>query len=445
MYEPRTIAEATSPQTATLAAIASTRRLVVCIGAGFSVAPPTELPSGKDLAKDVHARLQAQLGDELPACDNGDLTSVADAAATLPTGADLVRRTCLDIADFTTASPNYAHKTLAMLILEGFVSALSWNWDDCVERSGQGEHVFAVVTDQDRRDLNEPALLKLHGCASRPPTMLVTTEDLQQPRPWVQTEMAGRLADSVVAFVGIGDIAGYTRDQVLDVMNAVGDVSHVYVVSPGVVEHWDESMWSELVPALPDENRVPASAEEFVEGLAASMLAGLLAKLDASAAGHPPLMTAAQRVSTLVMHKPVLTVLRFGRASGVRVKPGTPCLSSNNGRRAVLAMGTLLPADHEVSLCETHLELDGSQVRLLISPEDRPAGEFAREARLRSVDARNAGHDGNLTFICAGALGPLPQGPVTDVIGTLDPDDIIAGAHAEHPVLLAASALLGAA
>lgn len=444
MYVPRSIAESTTPQTATLAAVAATRRLVVCIGAGFSVAPPTDLPQANLLAQDVHGRLVAHLG-ALPACDVDNLTSVADVAAALPTGLELVRRTSLEAADFTTAAPNHGHKTLAMLLLEGLVTALSWNWDTCVERSGNGEQVLTIITDEDRRDIADPALLKLHGCAFHPPSMLITTEDLQVPRPWVEAEMTGRLADSVVVFIGVGDVAGYTRDQVKRVADAVGDVGHVYVVSPGIVADWPQSMWAQLVPILPAANRVAATAEKFMEALAASILSSLLAKIATAAGTHPPLVTAASAVSNLVRDSDALTVLRFGRSSGVRVRGGVPCLNSNNGRRAMLALGTVLPDSLPAALRETHVELTDTRVHLLISPDDRPVGDFVRDARMRLVHARNVGYEGEIRFICSGALGPLPQGPASDVIGDLDPDDIVAGAQAEQPALFAATAMLEAA
>lgn len=444
MYTPKAIEVAPTALTGALAAIARNHRLVVCIGAGFSVAWPTELPAGAQLARDVHDHIVGQLG-ALPTCDPDDLTSVADAVATLPGGLELVRRTCLDNADFTTAAPNYAHQTLAMLLLEGLVSALSWNWDTCVERSGLPEQVPAVVTDADRRDFNGPVLLKLHGCAVRPASMLVTTADLREPLAWVEAETKARLTDSVVVFVGIGDVAGYTREHVKAVVEAVGDPNNIYVVAPGLDSDWHESVWSDIVPDLPTDHRVANTAEEFLDALSAATVNQVLLQLVDSSAGQPDLEAAARKVAGVIRDADALSVLRLARASGVRVPSGTACLDSNNGRRALLAVGVVVLDAPTPVLSGSWLQTDDAQVHMLVSPDDRPASDFVRDARRRLLEVRNDGYAGAVVFVCAGTTGPLPTGPTNDILNASEPGDIVAGPQSESPSLKSAAALIGAA
>ncbi|MDE0805852.1 MAG: hypothetical protein OSA99_21315 [Acidimicrobiales bacterium] len=321
LYEPRTIAESVTPATATLASIADAHRLMICIGAGFSMAAPTFLPAGKKLANEVHARLAAKL-PHVPECDPDNLVSVADAVEPLETGSDLIRRTCLEAADFLTAAPNHAHKLLALLLLEGEVSAMSWNWDNCIERCGRGEELLTIIRDEDRIYAQGSPLLKLHGCANHPTTMLVSTSDLDEPRPWVDAELAGRLADSVVVFVGVGDVVGYTKRRVSEIKETLGNPDHIFVVSPGIVDGWESSAWAEVLDGLPADNRIADTAEAFLESLAASMIMGLLLKVCDSAGEYGPLKAGANAVKRAVEDSAPHLVLSLGRFSRVRAKPG---------------------------------------------------------------------------------------------------------------------------
>src|SRR5438874_9514113 len=130
MYLPRRLADGQPAQAIALAELARAGRLVVYTGAGLSRSEPTGLPSGAEVAYLAHARLSA-LFSEMPVCDAHDLTSVADAVASLPGGLAALRETVVRVAEFTTAAPNYGHRILAVLLLEGVVSALTTNWDDC--------------------------------------------------------------------------------------------------------------------------------------------------------------------------------------------------------------------------------------------------------------------------------------------------------------------------
>jgi NAD-dependent SIR2 family protein deacetylase len=84
----------------------------------------------------------------LGACSPTDLTAIADAVATLPSGRDALLSTAARVAEFTSATPSYGHEVLAFLMLEGLLDVLTTNWDDCIERGGGEERVLGSTQQQ---------------------------------------------------------------------------------------------------------------------------------------------------------------------------------------------------------------------------------------------------------------------------------------------------------
>ena len=186
-----------------LAEVARQRPLAIYAGAGLSQASPTDIPDGAEIARRCHARLIDALGlGELACEDPSNLTSVSDVAAQ-KSSLELIRQIAVSVADFTSARPNFSHEILALLLLEGIVVVITTNWDDCIERAGGEERILAVISDQDRRQINRAAsLLKVHGCATRPTTVLITTEDLATPPAWARDAVNVHLSNSHTVFVG---------------------------------------------------------------------------------------------------------------------------------------------------------------------------------------------------------------------------------------------------
>ena len=129
------------PVTVELAEVASSGRLAIYAGAGLSRSSPTDLPGGAEVAQSCHDRLVDLLGpDVLSGANPYDLVSVADTVEARNGDANIVRRTAVDIAGFTAASPNSGHRVLALLLLEGIATVITTNWDDCIERAGDETH-----------------------------------------------------------------------------------------------------------------------------------------------------------------------------------------------------------------------------------------------------------------------------------------------------------------
>lgn len=104
-----------------------------------------------------------------------------------------------------------------------------------------------------------------------------------------------------------------------------------------------------------------------------------------------------------------------------------------------------LPSDQPAELLESRVRLGAESIYLLVSPEDRPANDFVREAKTRLVAARNQGITSHVRFIYAGAVGPMPGPGTADILGEIDADNIVAGAAADQPQMVSATALIEAA
>src|SRR5207248_2814954 len=111
------------------------------------------------------------------------------------------------------AEPNYGHRVLAEFLCEGGISLLLlWNWDDCVERVDvTPERLQVALSRRDLEDLEQPSIAKIHGCATRKSTLLITSNHLVEPPYWTDHAFGERLRGKTTVFIGIGDIADYAQ------------------------------------------------------------------------------------------------------------------------------------------------------------------------------------------------------------------------------------------
>ena len=215
MHVPAPVSSSVSAVALTLLAAAKDRKLVFCIGAGVSVADDAGLPSGRRLGELLHERLKDRLTGYVPPDDVTDLIAVADAAGVPDGGLEALQGEVLELAAFKTATPNYGHQVLGMLLAEGALTALSWNWDTCIERARPtGEDLDVARTKEDMANLARPQLAKVHGCATMRRTLLITSTQLLEPPVWTEQAFAERIRGSVMVFVGIGDVADYAQTRI---------------------------------------------------------------------------------------------------------------------------------------------------------------------------------------------------------------------------------------
>lgn len=444
MYKPRRIADGQPPHMVALAELGRNGRLVIYAGAGLSRAKPTELPSGPEVASRTYQRL-AHLLPAMPSCDEHDLTSVADAVASLAGGLPALRETVVKVVEFTTATPNYGHRALALLLLEGAAKVLTTNWDDCIERGGQPERVQVTITAVERAQMGHGALLKIHGCATRPDTLLITTAEVDEPEEWIAHEMGARLADSHVVFVGIGDVAAYVRDRLSETVAAVGNPDHVVVVGPTVAADWETTEWALIVPDLPVDHRIEMAADEFLDMLAGAYVRSFLTDIAGAVQDDDKLRTALDRVLPPLEQLSSVAALEWFRSAAVPLGYGSPVLAGEGIARALLALGILAAASITI-------EKGGAAVtptrrfQVLVAVGLTSASRFRREAEYRLAAFLSQGGKESeqpdflvaCPFPLATPLGGLP----VDLMGNTGTNDVLGGPLASTPRLIDAAEVL---
>ncbi len=226
------------------------------------------------------------------------------------------------------------------------------NYDDCIERAAQPERPVVVKTPAEMLDALGAALLKAHGCATQPQTMLVTQAELDAVPRWAETRVAFQLRSSRVVFVGIGSPADYVRDSIQDLANEVG-VEHLVLVDPSLAD-WDSAnppAWRDILPNLSAEQRDHRTAEEFLDGVLRAYLHHPRRIARNAASGMPddhPQRRGLERLLAAIEERDAVWVLRWMRAASHRRAPGEAVATSDQLIKGLLGMGSLL-ADSIVS------------------------------------------------------------------------------------------------
>lgn len=447
MYEPTAQSLAPGTPYPDLAQLVAARRLSLCIGAGTSRAEPTGLPLGSELAPRLFDALVA-LSREVRPCDPGNLLAVADAYEQV-VGIVSLQTTALDQADFLGAVPAFAHRAIAELTRESELVLLSLNWDNCVERSSEGvvPRVEAVSDIQGLQAQQGPSILKIHGCATRPTSVLLTSSQLMAPGFWVNQAVGGQLAANTMVFVGMADVPDYVRPQVKEMVDAVGNADRIFVVAPGIVDSWASSAWASLLPGLPIANRLDTTADAFTDGLLRAYMNVALAGIRVRASEiSADLRIRLEALSGWILNADALEIARWLRRRSAMWPRGIPYLTSPPVAQSVLALASqgAIPADPFDE--DADLVRLGPRTVLCIITNGRAASQVAIEAERRVELLRNQGRaTGVIEILSSGHLGPLPSTRlVGDVVGALGASSIVAVQRSDGVVYRSAAQLLEA-
>ena len=442
MYKPNPLNNAPPALAAELAEIARNRPLAIYAGAGLSQASPTNIPDGATLALLCHERLVETLGPKMQTCpDPKNLTAVADTAAAAG-GRELIRQVAVDVADFRTAIPNFGHELLGLLVLEGIAVAITTNWDDCIERAVEPERILAIVSDQDRQQIQEAALLKVHGCATRPATILITTDDLTDPPTWARHEVNVRLSDSHAVFVGIGDVANYVRVRIEEAKRAVGAGGKIFVVSPSIDRDWSGSQWEEILPDLPDDRRVALTSDKFLDHFAAAYMRRTLRAIFENLRDELDAANAFNRARQAFHASTSIDTLRWLRYCCFPRKAGDSIMSHQSFSHALIALGRLGDGVDLALLPSGRARVGDTEYEVLAARGAVTVPRFRREALARLTRYRSDGRESNdlPTFLVAGAIGRFAEAEELprDVLDESNAEDVVGGALAVRPVLIRA-------
>lgn len=428
MFVGQSLTTPVTPAAALLGHAALSRRLTIYAGAGLSAATPTSLPGAGVLAQKLVGVLSKVV--DLSAVDHWDLIAVADRVAIESSGLGLLHDALTRVADFADARPNYAHEVLAMLICEGAITALEANYDNCIERAALPESIPAVVTDADRLDMNKGALLKVHGCISRPSSMRVTSAELATTPLFAKAELTARLSVDQVAFIGLGSPADYVRESVEQFVAKVPYTS-LTLVDPRIVE-WDESEWNGILPDLEASKRVAMSAEAFCDEILRfyvnEIWRDLRDKVEDLEPDHPQRVGLETLAVSMELRNAVWGI-KWLRSAVWKFAVGQPVVGSSRVSQAVLALSMLTSgistrlAGRALAIAPDH----DAGLMLVIADHAPNGGQMAIEAERRVSEARADGRipDGSaVVVVCCGHQGRLgvnetsvPRGStLTDVL-----------------------------
>ncbi len=157
---------------------------------------------------------------------------------------------------------------MALLLCEGVATVFETNYDMCVELSAQPERPRVVIRDSDLQEGSTTAMLKRHGCAATPSTMLITSYDLKHTPLWARASVSARLTQDLVLFFGIGSVADYVQSSIKAVLAAVGS-GNLLLVDPALAS-WDSNPnldWRKLLGSLPVAQRETRGASEFLDAV----------------------------------------------------------------------------------------------------------------------------------------------------------------------------------
>lgn len=278
-YEPKPLAIEPSPQIAALGSRIEEKKLVFVVGAGVSVGPPTCLPSGSELARNVRTRLfDSPLGSVIKLVSEDSLLAMADAVENnSPAAFPLFVKTILESANFKTASPNYAHLAIAMLMTETNTQVLSTNWDTCIEQSSSDVYSDIIVCFDWEGVQSAGAstiLLKLHGCAKNELSIRVSSKQIAEETWWAKHQVGAAIETSSVVFLGIGSIAEHIKLTLQIILGMTKDLSNVFIVDPTLTDDWNSLMVGGI------RNHMPIRSEEFLDDILRTITLSQLSRVN---------------------------------------------------------------------------------------------------------------------------------------------------------------------
>ena len=425
-------------------------QVVLYVGAGISVT--AGLPSGKKLAELVHGQV-ASSGVDLTGVSPRDLLAIADAAEAANGGdPSVIQEIALSVARFDDIDPTSTHRALVLLLLEGAASVMSTNWDTCIERSTpNGEALAVIVTDEDRMTIRPRGLLKVHGCARRPTTALVTSNQLAETPVWASSEMSAKLSHATVVFVGIGDIAPYVAVRMKQLLAGLGSVDNVSVVSRSIVTHWAKSDWAKILPDLAEPRKIGSSADDFLDSFLRAWVRRGIDNLRALATdmADTTLLDALEGLLAVLLADTGPNAVEWLRRSWGSVSAGTSAVHAGDTHMGLLALAKWTSPNAIDGVPHAGpAASDRGKVDVYI--QSRVAGlKVARAARDRVASYRARGilgPDEPVTVLCAGQIGPLEPTTHTqleqDIVGGDRDGNIVTGPSFGPVKLVAAHSVL---
>lgn len=195
------------------AVVSCESRIVMVIGAGCSKERPTSLPLASECAEEGYRKLvEDEVIQEIEGLDKKDLSAVADAAYEATGSNDaLVQR--LSPQQFQNARPNYGHKLVVALMLEGAIQdVVTLNYDLALSNAvsqvaGSTKKISHIHGPEQHDRLTTSNIIYLHRSALSPYSdWILTTKQLEDDWKdnW-QEVIVNRIAPTpIIVFAGLG-------------------------------------------------------------------------------------------------------------------------------------------------------------------------------------------------------------------------------------------------
>ena len=213
-------------------------RVVLILGAGCSVEPPTSLRLSREYAREAHHHLVADHILDQGQCPNpDDLSSVADSVWEA-TGSqeELIRR--LPVAEFRNAAANDGYILAAALLREHVIACvMTLNFDLAMSQAlasvGAKGDVSTIGGPQDHGNLGLINLIYLHRNAHAPANdWILRSTALQQlwQGAWEEAITHRVVAAAVTVFAGLGSPAAVLIETTQRIRGMLGNAAAIYQV-----------------------------------------------------------------------------------------------------------------------------------------------------------------------------------------------------------------------
>lgn len=445
-YSPAPLSQPSEGRFTQLVQAAKQRRLVLYLGAGVSMGPPSCGPTGLAVV-DLLRPFVARMLD----CDEADLAglSLEDLAQRVANDAvdrlEELRERASQVFDFRGIEPNFGHDAVALLLRERMAEAITVNWDCGIERAGVRAEVSIEGVADTAQSIQLAAqrlpLYKVHGCATRPGTLAVTQTEVDRPQSWAVGRTQGALAGGIVVFVGLGTVGLYVREPMPELVEVwVDKASSFTIVDPGPPQAWKDALGDERAA----ENHLPRTSDAFFDELLRAIVRDAI---DASEMTARQLASSENWAQTMVVgFEAVRNAIETKSADGVLrwwtdmvLETGKPFITEARGQKCLMTAAQLAGIDGGA------VEAAGARGRQTVATTERyleiacrPQGRVDRIAtmargRIERRYAEGVYPTGKpVTVIVVDSIGefPDPQAPPDIAAGDDDAMDIAGGADA---------------
>ncbi len=297
---------------------------------------------------------------------------------------------------------------------EGVVTAITANWDLGIETAGTrlDIKIVGVTTPLERAALGqELPLYKVHGCASRPETLKVTREEVDEPMKWARAEVQHALVDGTVVFIGLGTIGAYVSepfDELVPLWRAAG--ATIKVVDLELSNAWREALGDDA-----DGVHIDADAAEFLDDLLRAIAREALGQAaqrirdiqDEHTAWTQTMLDGIERLDEALRDATGHAVLRWMRDGVTQARDGQQFVLDHAGEQSLMALALLAGGDGG----DLEIELRGPDLmvrtpRQYLEIASRP-GEPLRRSSAPPASACVA--DASRAFTAPGDRSPSPS------------------------------------